>query len=211
MGIKSLLADASSIKVIGEASTGEEAISFLRDKTPDVILLDVQMPGMGGLEATRRILRMRPDMRIIIVTAVHDDPYPSRIMQAGASGYLTKECNLDEMVDAIEKVFHGERYISPQIAQKLAIKSVAADGSDVYPLDDLSERELQVMIMITSGANVHDVSEKLHLSAKTINSYRYRLFKKLQVTNDVELTHYALRHGLIEKSSLLDENDKTEK
>ena len=201
-GVKRLLADASSIKVIGEAGRGEDAVAYVRDEAnrmPDVILMDIQMPGIGGMEATRKILHLNPDIKIIALTAYVDEPFPSRLLQAGAAGYLTKDTGADEMIQAIRAVNAGQRYISPGIAQQLALKRFVS--GETSPLDVLSERELQVMLMITQGVKVQDISEKLHLSPKTVNSYRYRLFEKLGVTSDVELTHLAIRLGLIENLS----------
>ncbi len=204
LGIKKLLEDVSGVKVIGEASSGEDALKIAREQKPDVVLLDVKMPGIGGLEATRRLLRIAPQIKIIAVTAYHEDPFPSRILQAGAAGYLTKECGLDEMVKAIKTVYTGHRYISPEVAQQLALKSLTENANDASPIEQLSERELQVMIMITSGLKVQEISEKLCLSSKTVNSYRYRLFEKLKIKNDVELTHIAIRHDLLDKVNLND-------
>ena len=198
-GVKRLLADINNIKVIGEANRGEDAVKYVREENktqPNVILMDLQMPGIGGMEATRRILHINPDIKIIALTAHMAEPFPSRLLQAGAAGYLTKDCGAEEMIQAIRAVNSGQRYISPGIAQQLALKRFIA--GEKSPLDVLSERELQVMLMITKGIKVQDISEKLHLSPKTVNSYRYRLFEKLGVTSDVELTHLALRLGLIE-------------
>lgn len=202
MGIKRLLADVSTIKVIDEAESGEELLKIAREKNPDVVLLDVKMPGIGGLEATRRLVRSNDSIKIIALSAFHEEPFPTRILQAGAAGYLTKECGLDEMVTAIEKVHAGERYISPEVAQKIALKSLSDTPGDTSPFDILSERELQIFLMITGGMSVSEISEKLHLSPKTVNSYRYRLFEKLKTRNDVELTHLAMRHHLLDKNQL---------
>lgn len=198
-GIRRLLQDVEDIEIAGEAENGEDAIKLVRENMPDVILLDVKMPGIGGLEAIRRILRITPTVKIIAVTAFNDDPYPSRILQAGAAGYLTKECGFEEMIHAIRKVNRGQRHISPEIAEQLALKSVSDQAGEDSPFEVLSERELQVMLMITNGLKVQEISSKLHLSPKTVNSYRYRLFDKLKISNDVELTLLAIRHGLVEK------------
>lgn len=200
LGIRRLLEDVKGIKVIGEAESGEQAIQLTRTSPPDVILLDVKMPGIGGLETTRRLVRIKPDIKIIAVTAFSSDPYPSRVLQAGAVGYLTKECGLEEMTEAIKKVFMGQKYLSPEIAQQMALKSLDDSGQQESPFECLSERELQIMLMITSGSRVQEISEKLHLSTKTVNSYRYRLFDKLGIRNDVELTHLAMQFDLLDKT-----------
>ncbi|MAZ77498.1 MAG: two-component system response regulator UvrY [Legionellaceae bacterium] len=195
-GIKSLLANASGISVVAEASSGEDAIKIAREKQPNVVLMDLKMPGISGLEATRKILHHDPDAKILVLTVCNDDVFPIRLLRAGASGYLTKDCDADEMIRAIRAVQAGQRYISPQIAQRLALKRFSSDEES--PFDALSERELQVMLMITSGKKVQDIAEKLHLSPKTVNTYRYRLFEKLGIKNDVELTHLAMRFGMVD-------------
>jgi two-component system invasion response regulator UvrY len=195
-GIKRMLEDVQGIKVIGEASSGEEAVTLGRKLKPNVVLMDVKMPGIGGFEATRKLLRIDPDMKVLIVTICNNDLYPARLLQVGASGYLTKGASMEEMVQAIRAVHAGQRYISPEIASRLAFKHV--NDKDESPFEALSERELQVMLMITMGMKVQDIAEKLCLSPKTVNSYRYRIFEKLKVKNDVELTLLAIRHGLIE-------------
>ncbi|MCO7222737.1 UvrY/SirA/GacA family response regulator transcription factor [Pleionea sp. CnH1-48] len=200
-GITRLLSDVQGIEIIGEAASGEEAISLARDKVPNVVLMDANMPGIGGLEATRRLLRYDPDVKVVVVSVHSEEPYPSRFMQAGAAGYLTKGADIEEMVIAIKQVARGKRYLTPEIAQQMALKRF--DDKDEDPFDILSEREMQVMMMITQGQKVQDISDKLCLSPKTVNSYRYRLFEKLKVENDVELTHMAIRHGLINTDKVL--------
>jgi two-component system, NarL family, invasion response regulator UvrY len=195
-GISTMIAGVTGIKVIAQANCGEKAVSLAKEKNPDVILMDLKMPGIGGLEATRKLLRMLPDVKILIVTVCEDDLFPSRVLQAGAVGYLTKVSEPEEMIRAIRAVHSGQRYISPEIARQLALKHL--DDSGKSPFESLSERELQVFMMITQGAKVQDIADKLCLSPKTVNSYRYRIFDKLDVRNDVELTHLAIRYGLLE-------------
>lgn len=195
-GIKSLLTSVNGIKVLAEASNGEEAIKMARDKRPQVVLMDVRMPGIGGLEATRKLLRADPDIKVIALTVCNEEPFPSKLLQAGAAGYITKGSGMEEMVQAIQSVCHGKRYISPEVAQRLALKHLSDDSES--PFDSLSEREMQVMLMITAGQKVQEISDKLCLSPKTVNSYRYRLFEKLGVNTDVELTHLAIRHGILD-------------
>ena len=202
-GIRRMLSDISGIKVVGEAKSGEDAVKLSREVNPNVVLMDVKMPGIGGLEATRKLLRIDPDIKVLVVTVCDDDLFPSRLLQAGAAGYLTKGASMDEMVQAIRSVHAGQRYISSEIAKQLALKHLT-DTND-SPFENLSERELQVMLMITSAMKVQDISEKLHLSPKTVNSYRYRIFEKLGVKNDVELTHLAIRHGVLDSESIKEE------
>jgi two-component system invasion response regulator UvrY len=195
MGISKLLYDVKGLKITGEARSGEQALDMMDKASPDVVLMDVKMPGMGGLEATKRITRHHPKVKVLVVTIYGDEPYPSRILQAGAMGYLTKGASVDEMVKAINAVHAGKRYLSPEIAQQLAIKHLNDQNNS--PFESLSERELQVLVMITSGQRVQEIADQLYLSPKTVNSYRYRLFEKLDVETDVELTHYALKQKLI--------------
>lgn len=200
VGINKILTSIKGINVVGECETGEEAIKFCRQDEPDVLLMDMDMPGMGGLEATKKILRFAPDVKIIVLTAHTEDPFPSKVMQMGAAGYLTKEAGPDEMVNAIRSVNSGQRYLPSDIAQKMALSQFKS--AEENPFNALSDRELQIMIMITRGDKVPDISEHLNLSTKTINSYRYRMFEKLGVSNDVELTHLAIRHGMLKTEKL---------
>lgn len=194
-GITRMLEDEQGIKVVGQAGTGEEAITLTKELDPNVILMDVKMPGIGGLEATRKLQRTHPDVKVIAVTICEEEPFPSRLLQAGAAGYLTKGAAMAEVVKAIQVVHSGQRYISPDIAQQLALKPFNKDGS---PFDELSERELQIAMMIVNCHKVQEISDKLFLSPKTVNSYRYRLFDKLGINSDVELTLLAVRHGMLD-------------
>ncbi len=196
-GITRMLADISGLQVVGEAETGEEALKKVRELKPDVVLMDVKMPGIGGLEATRKLQHSHPDTKVVAVTVCEDDPFPTRLMQAGAAGYLTKGAALEEMVQAIRQVFAGHRYISPQIAQQMALKSFQPKASE-SPFELLSEREIQIALMIVSCQKVQDISDKLCLSPKTVNTYRYRIFEKLDITSDVELALLAVRHGMVD-------------
>lgn len=202
-GIRKLLDDASGIKVLGEAKSGEEAIKQCKELDPDVILMDIRMPGIGGLEATRKLLRTHPGVKVLVLSAFEDELFSSKLLQAGASGYITKGAGVDEMVRAVRAVNAGQRFISPDIAQKLALKHIS--GQDAGPFDALSERELQVTLMITHGQKVQMIAQKLCVSPKTINSYRYRIFKKLNIQGDVDLTHLAMRYGLLDKA-MIDEH-----
>ena len=204
LGVKRLLQDVKGIQVIGEARTGEEAIKLTKELVPDVVIMDLQMPGIGGLEATRKMLRHNPMVRVLALTVCDDEPYPSRLLQAGAAGYITKGCSAEEMVKAIRLLHGGERYLCYEVAQQLALKRYAPED-ETSPLDLLSERELQIMLMITQGQKTKQISDKLCLSVKTINSYRYRIFEKLGINSDVELTLLAMRLGLIEKQVAIED------
>lgn len=195
MGITRMLADVSGLKVVGEAASGEDALRMARELNPQVVLMDVKMPGIGGLEATRKLLRQDPDIRVVAVTVCDEEPFPSRLLKAGAAGYLTKGAALEEMIKAIRVVASGQRYISPEIAQQLALKNLEEEKAS--PFEVLSEREMQITMMIVNCQKVQEISDRLFLSPKTVNSYRYRIFEKLSIDSDVELTLLAVRHGLL--------------
>lgn len=199
-GIRRIIEDARGMNVVGEAESGEQSVQWCRQNHADVILMDMNMPGIGGLEATRKILRYDPETRIVVLTIHTENPFPSKVMQAGAFGYLTKGAAPEEMLTAIRTVSCGQRYLSPQIAQQVALSSFSPNSDN--PFAQLSERELQIMLMITKGIRVTDISEQLNLSSKTVNSYRYRLFNKLNISGDVELTHLAIRHGILDADKL---------
>ncbi|SQH33043.1 LuxR response regulator receiver [Pseudomonas mucidolens] len=194
-----MLADIDGLQVVGQAESGEESLIKARELKPDVVLMDVKMPGIGGLGATCKLLRSHPDIKVVVVTVCEEDPFPTRLLQAGAAGYLTKGAGLAEMVQAIRLVFAGQRYISPQIAQQLAIKSFQPVNDS--PFDALSEREIQIALMIVGCQKVQAISDKLCLSPKTVNTYRYRIFEKLSISSDVELTLLAVRHGMVDASA----------
>ncbi|MGB0895383.1 MAG: UvrY/SirA/GacA family response regulator transcription factor [Parashewanella sp.] len=196
-GIRRILEDEKSFQVVGEAPDGETAIQWCRQNDADVILMDMNMPGIGGLEATKKIARIQPDIKIIVLTIHCEDPLPTKVMQAGAYGFLTKNASPPEMLQAIRQVAHGQRYLSPEIAQKMALSSVSNEHDD-NPFSALSERELQIMMMITDSQKISDIAEKLNLSPKTVNSYRYRLFSKLGIKGDVELTRLAIRYKMLD-------------
>jgi two-component system invasion response regulator UvrY len=198
-GLRRLLEDSTGISVVGEAETGEQGVQLARELKPDIILLDVNMPGIGGFEAAHKLLASDPRTRIIVLSAQALEPMPARLLEAGAAGYLTKACAADEVVTAVRRVHAGERYLSADVARGLAFGAVS--GRSPGLLDNLSQRELQVMMMVGQGLSIQDISERLHLSPKTVSTYRYRLFEKLGVHNDVELTRLAIRHGLIENGT----------
>jgi len=215
-GLKNIIASESDIVVVGEAPTGEIALKTVRELKPDVVLMDIKMPGMGGLEATKRLLHAHPDVRIIILTSLVEDPYPAQLLQNGAAGFLTKNSASTELIDAIRRVAKGQHYVSSTIAQELAIRSVLkaphkSETGDVSLLSGLSKREMQVLIMIAQGASVREIAEKLSVTAKTINSHRYQLYKKLKAQTDVELSHIAIRHSLLDVPQMSFDAEQDEK
>lgn len=200
-GISAILSNTDGMQVIGQGASGEEAIQLCRSLNPDIILLDVKMPGIGGYGAIRTLSKMNAESKILVLTAHQNDMLPVRLLQAGAKGYITKAASKAEMVRAIRVIHQGQHFISPEIASMIAMSQVEQAGqSNVFEL--LSERELQVCIKIVSGTKPQEIANEFHLSAKTINSYRYRIFDKLNINSDVELTHLAMKHKLIDFDKL---------
>ncbi len=196
IGLTRMLTEAKGIVIVGEADSGERALGLVRETKPNVILMDLRMPGIGGLEATRRLQRIDAGIRVLIVTACDTDPYPAQAMKAGAAGYITKGANAADLEHAIRRVFLGQRHMSDDVAQQVALRSF--DTVPECPFDQLSNREMQITLMVVGCRKVQQISRDLHLSPKTVNSYRYRIFEKLNVTSDVELALLAVRHGVIE-------------
>ncbi len=203
MGIVRMLADIDGYQVVGDAKSGEEAVTKARILKPDVVLMDVKMPGMGGLEATKKLLTVNPVIKIIAVTACDDDLYPTRLMQAGAVGYVTKGAEFTEITDAINKVIRGDLYMSNSIAQQLALKTFSGGNNQESPFEKLSQRELQTAMLIANGQKVNDIANTFCVSPKTVNSYRYRIFEKLDINSDVELTLLAVKHNLLDPEAVV--------
>ena len=198
-GIRRLLEDSKQVSIVGEADCGEKSIQLAQEHQPDVILMDVNMPGIGGVEACRRILQRNPKQKIIVLSVHNEQTFPKRLLEIGARGYLTKECGVDEMLEAIRQVHAGNSYIATSIAQQLALSLLP--GNDINPIDRLSRREFQVMLMISQGLSNAQISDKLCLSPKTISTYRLRLLEKLDAHNEVDLIKIAVEQGMVEFSS----------
>lgn len=198
-----MLTDVNGYQVIGDAKSGEEAISKARAQMPDVILMDVKMPGMGGLEATKKLLALNPQVKVIAVTACDDDLHPTRLMQAGAVGYVTKGAEFTEITSAINKVMRGDLYMSNSIAQQLALKTFGGGANNNSPFEKLSQRELQTAMLIANGQKVHDIATAFCVSPKTVNTYRYRIFEKLNINSDVELTLLAVKHNFLDPEAVV--------
>ena len=198
-GLRRVLAEAADMEVIADASSGEEALELARSKVPDVVLMDINMPGIGGLETTRRLVQRLPQLKVIVVSMHLEEPYPSRMLAAGAAGYISKDSAADEVIAAIRRVYSGGHYVAADVAGNMAASLVK--GKSDSPFEQLSQRETQVMIMVTKGYSTQEISDRLHLSPKTVSTYRYRLFEKLGVSNDVELTRMAMRYGLLDEKA----------
>ncbi len=201
--IKKLLNDLKNISVMGEASTGEEGLRLIRQVNPNIAIVDLDLPGIGGLEITRRLNRLNNDTKIIIITAYENDIFPTRLLQLGVAGYLTKSSSLAELSNAIHAVHEGKKYLAHEVINQLALKNLMQGKPSL--LNQLNNRELEFMILIAKGVKAKQLAEKYHLSAKTVNGYRNTLFKKLAVKNDVELAHLAIEQGLIPSELLENE------
>ncbi|AKH19799.1 response regulator [Sedimenticola thiotaurini] len=195
-GFRHILQGSDGIEVVGEAECGEDAVLKAKQEKPDLVLMDVNMPGIGGIEATRRIRRQNPSTQVIAVTVLSDAPFPEQLHEAGALGYLTKGCPADELFQAIKMVASGRPFVSSEVSQKLTLAMLTGNNPD-SPFNRLSQWEMQVLMMITQGQKTQFISDSLCLSPKTVSTYRHRLFEKLGVETDVELTLLAIRHGLI--------------
>lgn len=198
-GMRRLLEDVGGFTILAEATSGEEAVSKCRDSEVHVVLMDINMPGMGGMEATKKILQHDEHIKVIIVTMNEDEVLAQKLLKLGAAGYLTKGCKISEIVHAIKEVMANRRYLTPEIAQQLALAGTNSDKQQ-SPFQELSERELQVMMMVLDGRKTNEISDSLCLSPKTVSTYRHRLFSKLKIQTDVELTRLAISHGMIQKS-----------
>jgi len=195
-GIEVLLNSQDDINVLGVCHCGEAALDLLDKLTPDVILMDVNMPGIGGVEACRRILKKYPEIKIIALSVHNDGPIPQQLLKLGALGFISKGSPVDEMVSAIRTVFNGKRYLCTEVANNLAFQGLP--GAKDSPFEKLSQRESEVTNLILQGKSIKEMSDMLVLSDKTINTYRYRLYDKLKVKNDVELTRLAVKFNHID-------------
>jgi len=195
-GISRVLQDVQGVEVVGVVHNGEDAIVQSRVLLPDIILMDVHMPGIGGLGATKEIKRILPKTKIIALSALDDNLYPVKLLEAGASGYLTKGTSTSELLEAIDVVSKGEHYISKGIAQKMALSKFSIDEQG-SPLGQLSDRELQVAQMIVDCKKSSEIADQLNVSPKTVSTYRTRIFTKLNIESDVELIHLAVRYSVL--------------
>jgi DNA-binding NarL/FixJ family response regulator len=194
-GFGLILAGQTDIEVVGEASNAEDGLRLVRKLRPDVALVDVHMPGMSGLELTERVQRADLGTHIVILTVVQDAQFPRRLLQSGALGYLTKGCAADELLQAVRTVARGQRYLDAAVAREMALSAVDGEAS---PLESLSSRELEVALMLARGLAVNEIAKRLHLSAKTVSTYKQRLFEKLGVQHTIALAHVLSAHGLLQ-------------
>jgi len=195
-GLKQIVAETSDMTVADEASNGYEVLDRVRDNEYDVVVLDISMPGGDGLNILKQIRRERPKLSVLVLSMHPEGQYAVRVLKAGAAGYLTKESAPDELVTAIRRVAEGRKYVSSTLAEKLAFD---LEHDTMRPLHEtLSDREYQVLCMIAAGKRVKEIADELCLSIKTISTYRSRILEKMDMKNNAELTHYAIKEGLVE-------------
>ena len=195
MGFKMLLETALDIKVIAEAENGETAIKAYMEHKPNVVVMDITMPGMGGLEAIERILAKDSSAKILVLSAHEDSVHPKRVLNAGAMGYLTKRSAAEELIKAIRIVASGKKYIEANVAQQMAIQQLSGNQS---PVDVLSEREFEVFMSLAKGKTTNEIAENLFLSPRTVGTHLYNIKQKLNAQNSAEIALIAMRSGLLE-------------
>ncbi len=194
MGFRLLLDAAPDMRVVAEADSGEEAMRRIDEARPEVVVMDISMPGIGGLEAVRRILAKEPGARILVLSAHEDAMHARRVLKAGAAGYLTKRSAAEALIQAIREVWQGKTFLEPQIAQELALQQVAGAAE---PLDTLSEKEFKVFLALAGGQSVQDIAAVMCLSPRTVGTHLYNIKQKLGASNSAELALIAMRAGLL--------------
>lgn len=195
MGFRMLLSSFADIEVVGEAEDGETGYQRYAELTPDVVVMDLSMPGMGGIEALRRLTTRYRDARVLALSAHEDTAHPRRALKAGALGYVSKRSAPEELIDAVRSVAAGRIYLGPELARKLAVQDLNGGAS---PVEQLSEREFAVFLQLAQGQSVAQIAETLHLSPNTVGTHLYNIKQKLGVGNQAELTLIAVRNGLLD-------------
>jgi len=196
-GLRRIVEESGDMEVIAEAADGREAIRLVRKTAPDVAVIDISMPGLDGLEVVSRLRGHRPDLPILILTMHEEGQYVVRAIQAGAMGYMTKQSAPEQLLKAIRKIFEGSRYLTDEAAEALALR-VARGSGEQSPLDSLSMRELQVLRRLAMGHTNREIASAYSISIKTVDTYRSRLLKKLNLRNNAELSRFAIQNRLIE-------------
>ncbi len=195
MGFRLLLQGTEDINVIAEVETGEAAVQQYATHKPDVLVMDLSMPGIGGLEALRRLIAKYPDAKILVLTSHDDLLHPRRVLQAGAMGYLSKRSAPEELIRAVRLIATGKTFIEAELAQQLALQNVQGESN---PVELLSPREFEVFIQLAQGKSVNEIAEQLFLSPRTVGTHLYNLKQKLNVSNATEIVLIAIRAGLVE-------------
>jgi len=195
MGFKMLIEAEDDITVIGEAESGEVAIKLFQELKPDIIVMDITMPGIGGLEAIDRIIAKDKNTKILVLSAHEDSVHPKRVLNAGAMGYLTKRSAAEELIKAIKSIHQGKRYLEPNIAQQMAITQLSGETN---PVKILSDREFEVFIALAKGKSTNEIADTLCLSPRTVGTHLYNIKQKLNANNSAEIALIAIRCGLID-------------
>ncbi len=195
MGFKMLIEAEDDITVIGEAESGEIAIKLFQELKPDIIVMDITMPGIGGLEAIDRIIAKDKNTKILVLSAHEDSVHPKRVLNAGAMGYLTKRSAAEELIKAIKSIHQGKRYLEPNIAQQMAITQLSGETN---PVEILSDREFEVFIALAKGKSTNEIADTLCLSPRTVGTHLYNIKQKLNANNSAEIALIAIRCGLID-------------
>jgi len=196
-GLRRIVEESGEMVVIAEASDGNEAIKQIRETLPDVAVVDISMPGMDGLEVINQLRSYCPELPILILTMHEEEQYVVRAIGAGARGYMTKRSAPEELVNAIRKVHSGGRYLSDSAAELLALR-LGRGTTNMSSLDTLSNREIQVLRCLSLGKTNSEIAEIYHISIKTVDTYRSRLLRKLNLRNNAELSRFAIQNGLVE-------------
>jgi DNA-binding NarL/FixJ family response regulator len=192
-GMRMILSSQTDIEVVGEADSGEAALPQIRTLKPDVVLCDLHLPGISGLEVTERIVRGDFGTRVIVVSVHEDGPFPKRLIEAGASGYVGKGGDANELLRAVRDVSRGKRYLAPSVAQNLALSGIG--GSD-SPFDMLSPREIEIALLLVRGMRQEEIARRLSLSPKTVNTHKGRMFEKLGIGDTIALARLVTQYGL---------------
>lgn len=195
MGFRLLLEGSPEMKVVAEAESGEEALRTYAEVRPDVLVLDISMPGIGGLEAVSRLLAREPDARVLVLSAHEDTMHPRRALKAGALGYLSKRSAAEELIQAIRQVYQRKTFIEPALAQQMAVQQLSGDRN---PVEVLSDKEFKVFLALARGESVLEIAEVLHLSPRTVGTHLYNIKQKLGASNQADLAIIAIRNRLIE-------------
>jgi DNA-binding NarL/FixJ family response regulator len=199
-GLRMILSAETDIEIVGEAESGEEALALIRRHRPDVVLCDLHLPGISGLEVTERIVRGRLGCRVVIVSVLEDGPLPKRLLDVGAHAYVGKGGDARELLNAVRDAARGKRYLGSSIAQNMALASIGGEDS---PFEQLSPRELEVAMLLTQGLRQEDIARRLSLSAKTVNTHKTRLFEKLRIQDSIALARLAGQYGLADPAHAL--------
>jgi DNA-binding NarL/FixJ family response regulator len=195
-GIKQILADEFLHATFGEAQNAHEVLEQAQKQTYDIVILDITLPGKSGLDVLKELKLAQPKLPVFVVSMHSEEQYAVRVLKAGASGYMTKESAPKELINAVRKILSGGKYVSPLLAEKLAFDLETKTEKPLHEM--LSDREYQVMFMIASGKTVTTIADELHLSVKTISTYRERILEKMKMKSNAELTHYAIKNKLVE-------------